>query len=1261
MYSRKRVLLKKQRAVIILLSLAILASILAAPVASAAVRPPAPASIPAAVLAVVPAPAPEQASDFAPAPASVPDSAPAPEAAPAPDPAPYPESVPAQIPATAPAQVHAPESARDFAPASAPELAPASVPASAPELAPASVPAPAPYPALAHEPAPAPYPALAPELAPEPAPYPAPVPAPSPADDDFVIPVPIANPQTPDEEFFNMRLQFFLPETEPLIKDTFGSALRFENEAFWEYESYYSRAISFATNLPTLAKIEYGPDTNYGFTTDQTESYYYQHLFHLTGLTPANTYHYRIKVKGADGAFLTSEDYTFTTPAIPADIIRIPQDLEDQSLPYRLTGNDKKYLLTQDIFAPNGGILLGGYNVTLDLGGHTIIYDNELNPIINEFLADNAGDYMYNEDFTYGIRSALWNFQNQKIFNGVIIQGANGGTGLCGDGYNPLYFTHTSNVEIGGIIADYYGDSVGGIASDYDSYVHHNVIYDRGSVIDNRHQQIRAITGNWTSYNVVAYNSLRRCRQTGISGSRECYGNEIYGDSFAPNSYLVSFINNAEIYRNKIFGLGHSPVGIGGGTTHDTMVRNNFIYVNAWAPEIRDDEYYRLSGVSGIRWQIYNDEEFVGVNWDNNIITDNVIVAKAWAGASYIRALWLSQGQYANGNRVENNIVKVEAMSDDIDSENASYCFTCIDINSSDEILYSWDFDLSIYEPTPSTLIADNRFITNMSYLTCGTAYATGSNVTLYRNTFEKIESYNRHYMPFRLGYWNLAAVNNKIIDSITGPGVDLGTPPRNGTYTIEAHLELDVGVSSQRAYVDANTGAPLANRTVYWFTDGGGSGAFTTDGSGEAYREWITTHSEHLPGEPGISISQAHNTTVTFVVDGYEPVVKNITDIQGAGPAILFGEGGKIIVDDPNLVAEDFRGIAIQDANTIRLSFWSYAGFDGAEIYRSDKPNGPFSLIKTESGPSPCLDVNLLPDTVYYYRIRLFRNGSFGPLSEVIALKTDDVVVEDLRGGAIQNANTVLLNFWSYSEFDGAEIYRSTEPNGPFSLLKTEYDPPPFLDSGLWPDTTYYYRIRLIQNGHFGPVSEIIELKTDDVVVEGFGGGAIQDANTIRLTFWSYSEYDGAEIYRSDEPDGPFDFIKAGYGPGPYFDSGLQPDTVYYYKIRLLQGWRPGPFSDVIALKTDDVVAEGFGGGAYQDANTIRLTFWSYSEFDGAEIYRADNSDGPFTLIRIEYGPGPYFDYGLWPDTTYYYFIRLIQKGRAGQPSGVVALKTSE
>ena len=912
--------------------------------------------------------------------------------------------------------------------------------------------------------------------------------APDHPEDDFAIPVPIATPQTPDEEFFNMRLAFFLPETEPLIKETFGTELRFEDDAFWEYESYYSRAVSFATNLPTLAKIEYGPDTQYSLTTEQTESYYYQHLFHLTGLEPGNTYHYRIKARASDGQLLVSRDYAFTTPTVPADVILIPQDLEVQSPPYKLAGNDKNYLLTQDIFAPNGGIVLGGNNVTLDLGGHTIVYDNQPNTIINEHMTDNAVALRNHEGNTSGVRCGMWNFRNQKVLNGVIIQGSNGGTGLSGNGYNPILFTHTSETEIAGVAVDYYGDSVNGIMSDADSYIHHNVVYDRGYVIDNRHEQMRAITVSRYYNNVISYNSVRRCRQTGIAGGRECRGNEIYGDSFAANSYLLGYDSDSTSTYNKIFGLGYNPIGIGGGTSNGAVARNNFIYMHAWAPSQRDDEYDRLSGVAGFRWQIYGDEQFRGVYWDNNLFTDNVIVAKAWPDSAYIRGLWLSQGQYANGNRVENNIVKVEAMSDDInaiDSGDVHFCYTCIDLNNRDDFLYSEDFDLDAYVASPSTLIAGNRLITNMSYLVCGTGYRTGSNAALYRNTFEKIEGYDNHYVPFRLGYWFHAAVNNKVIDSIIGPGVDLSTPARNATYTSSAHLALDVGVSSQRAYADAATGEPLANRTVAWRMDGGESGVFSTDGNGEAYREWMTTHNEHMPGQPGLTMAQTHNTAVTFTVDGYEPVTKNIADIKGEGPAILFGGGTVAPTAAPTATptaaptvapVESLGGGAILDANTIRLTFWSYSAYDGAEIYRSSAPDGPFSFLKAETGPCPYYDTDLQPDTTYYYKIRLLQNGNLGPMTEAVALKTSCIIAEDFRGRANTNDNE--MAWWCRSQWDYAEIWRSTTQGGDDFALYATTEESPFYDVKVEPGNTYRYIIRLVKGAHTGPFSDVLSLQ---------------------------------------------------------------------------------------------------------------------------------------------------------------------------------------
>jgi hypothetical protein len=90
-----------------------------------------------------------------------------------------------------------------------------------------------------------------------------------------------------------------------------------------------------------------------------------------------------------------------------------------------------------------------------------------------------------------GIRAGLWNFVNAKIYNGIIKQGKNGGTG-----FYPLFLNHmgaeTKN-EVAGITIDYYGDSTPGMVTG-NGETHHNVVYDRGSGISDRHMGIRAIS-----------------------------------------------------------------------------------------------------------------------------------------------------------------------------------------------------------------------------------------------------------------------------------------------------------------------------------------------------------------------------------------------------------------------------------------------------------------------------------------------------------------------------------------------------------------------------------------------------------------------------------------------------------------------------------------------------------------------------------------------------------------------------------------------
>lgn len=70
--------------------------------------------------------------------------------------------------------------------------------------------------------------------------------------------------------------------------------------------------ITWSTSQPARGRVEYGTTTAYGsatpFSGESTS-----HRVTLSGLSPGTTYHYRVKVQGAGGGEVTSEDRTFRT------------------------------------------------------------------------------------------------------------------------------------------------------------------------------------------------------------------------------------------------------------------------------------------------------------------------------------------------------------------------------------------------------------------------------------------------------------------------------------------------------------------------------------------------------------------------------------------------------------------------------------------------------------------------------------------------------------------------------------------------------------------------------------------------------------------------------------------------------------------------------------------------------------------------------------------------------------------------------------
>ena len=703
-------------------------------------------------------------------------------------------------------------------------------------------------------------------------------------EDLFAAPVPFANPRNEDEYFFNYRLRQFAPDTEPFIKETFGSLFRFDNAGFWEHTSYTSHVVGFATNLPALSRIEYGKTDGYGQQTEQNESYFYQHLHYLKGLEADSTYHYRILAQDYDGNLIASADRTFTLRKLPADVIRIPQDMEEKAPPYFLTRSDARYVLTQDLAAPALAININAHNVELDLDGHTIVYDDGQPDVAVSVWTD----YAYNDKASAGIRAGLWNKTNFRILNGIIKQGRNGGRGFV-----PLYLFHMGETynEIAGITVDYYGEDMGGMVT-ANGHVHHNVLYDRGTVIVDRHSAVRAIGSSAASSNPnndFSFNSLRRFRHWGIgSTSGKVSRNELYSDSFDTNSFALAAGDNVEVSNNKIFGMGYLPIGIGWGS--GLRVKENFIYLRGFAPTMRSQEYGRFSAIAGMR--------ITDGNVKNLLYEDNVVVLKPEDGCNQARGIW---GFNAAGNEnivYRRNTIKVEAMPGNLRNPEKGAAGTGADPAA----YYNDDVNYALAAVTFSAragnapegsplaspvIFEDNRLIGNVNLVVIGEGYGICNSVWMYRTKLEKIAHDSEFFRPVRLGFWYWDTYNNRMVDTEC---IGFG-PAEMKPYFFGGAGKMEICYGESKSLILKNTqGAPLANLsltlTLSTEPDDTYTQSLRTDASGRlsfdllALRHYQYGNSQEANGVKGAPM-QTDDLQYTFSAPGYKPCTLSATQLN--------------------------------------------------------------------------------------------------------------------------------------------------------------------------------------------------------------------------------------------------------------------------------------------------------------------------------------------------------------------------------------------
>jgi subtilisin len=119
------------------------------------------------------------------------------------------------------------------------------------------------------------------------------------------------DPDHPEGAYFGYLVWAGAPDiTAPIITDVRATAI-----------SYASATINWTTDEGSDGQVEYGTSSAYGSLTPVSSSFATSHAINIASLSPATTYHYRVKSRDGAGNLATSGDFTFTTTPVFADLV----------------------------------------------------------------------------------------------------------------------------------------------------------------------------------------------------------------------------------------------------------------------------------------------------------------------------------------------------------------------------------------------------------------------------------------------------------------------------------------------------------------------------------------------------------------------------------------------------------------------------------------------------------------------------------------------------------------------------------------------------------------------------------------------------------------------------------------------------------------------------------------------------------------------------------------------------------------------------
>jgi len=326
-------------------------------------------------------------------------------------------------------------------------------------------------------------------------------------------------------------------------------------------------------------------------------------------------------------------------------------------------------------------------------------------------------------------------------------------------------------------------------------------------------------------------------------------------------------------------------------------------------------------------------------------------------------------------------------------------------------------------------------------------------------------------------------------------------------------------------------------------------------------------------------------------------------------------------------------------------------ANEDGFRIERKTGATGAWSEIAVVGmNERTYQDTTLQRATTYYYQVRAYNIGGSSAYAGPTSATTRDVAPvapSNLAATAVSSSQINLTWGDNSNNEQGFKIQRKTGTSGTWLQIATvAANVRSYQNTGLLPNTTYYYRVFAYNTAGDSPYSNTASAATPDVAPAPPSNltAGVLSSSQINLAWNDNSNNEqGFKIERKTGASGIWSqFGTVAANVRSYQNTGLSAATLYYYRVRAYNSIGDSSYSNQASATTRDVspVAPSNLTATAVFSSQINLAWNDNSNNEqGFKIERKTGASGSWGQIAtVGANVRTFQNTGITANTTYYY-----------------------